>query len=127
MSFVMKSMKVIRSQRVPAGSGPAATSFLCFAKESKQRKATTLPLAFGFPIVRVKKWESLETRLRLKQQGFLYPFSASHNWQCQKWMKVKINFKTRTNNYRNGFKCLLSLYVVIPAQAGIQCLLFCDF
>ncbi|WP_395005750.1 hypothetical protein, partial [Undibacterium sp.] len=36
--------------------------FLCFAKESKQRKATTLPLAFGFPIVRDKKWESLETR-----------------------------------------------------------------
>ena len=72
-----------------AGSGPAATHFLCFAKESKQRKATTLPLAFGFPIVRVKKWESLETRLRLRQQGFLNPFSALHNWQCQKWIKSK--------------------------------------
>jgi len=33
-----------------------------FAKESKQRKATTLPLAFGFPIVQDKKWESVETR-----------------------------------------------------------------
>nr|WP_315485744.1 hypothetical protein [uncultured Undibacterium sp.] len=30
-------------------------------KDSK-RKATTLPLAFGFPIVQDKKWESLETR-----------------------------------------------------------------
>jgi hypothetical protein len=30
-------------------------------KDSK-RKATTLPLAFGFPIMRDKKWESVETR-----------------------------------------------------------------
>jgi hypothetical protein len=44
------------------GCGPTATSFLCFAKERKQRKATTLPLAFGFPIVQDKKWESVETR-----------------------------------------------------------------
>ena len=58
----MKSVKAIRSHRSQAGSGPAATYFLCPAKESKQRKATTLPLAFGFPIVRVKKWESFETR-----------------------------------------------------------------
>ncbi len=36
--------------------------FRCFAKESKQRKATTLPLPFGSPIVRDKKWESVETR-----------------------------------------------------------------
>ena len=55
-------MSVNRSHRLLAGSGPAATSFLCFAKERKQRKATTLPLDFGFPIVRVKKWESFETR-----------------------------------------------------------------
>jgi hypothetical protein len=27
-----------------AGGGPAAAYFLCFAKESKQRKATALPL-----------------------------------------------------------------------------------
>jgi hypothetical protein len=44
------------------GCGPTATSFLCFAKERKQRKATTLALAFGFPIVQDKKWESVETR-----------------------------------------------------------------
>jgi len=45
--------------------------------------------------VQDKKWESLETRLRLKQQGFLYPFSVLHNWQCQKWMKVKSRIKSR--------------------------------
>jgi hypothetical protein len=47
---------------VQVGCGPTATPFLCFAKERKQRKATTLPLAFGSPIVQDKKWESLETR-----------------------------------------------------------------
>jgi len=47
-----------------------------------QRKATQAPLPFGFPIVQDKKWESLETRLWLKQQGFLFPFSVPHNWQC---------------------------------------------
>jgi hypothetical protein len=50
------------SLRLQVGCGPTATSFLCFAKERKQRKATTLPLAFGFPIVQDKKWESFETR-----------------------------------------------------------------
>jgi hypothetical protein len=49
--------------------------------------------------VQDKKWESLETRLRLKQQDFLYPFSVLHNWQCQKWVKVKrkINNKIKSN------------------------------
>ncbi|MFZ6820181.1 hypothetical protein [Undibacterium sp. Ji22W] len=86
-----------QSQRSQVGGRPTTTHFLCFAKESKQRKATTLPLAFGFPIVQDKKWESLETRLRLKQQGFLYPFSVLHNWQCQKWVKVKDNNKFKNN------------------------------
>jgi len=47
--------------------------------------------------VQDKKWESLETRLRLKQQGFLYPFSVPLNWQCQKWMKFKVKFKFKDN------------------------------
>ncbi|RJF96667.1 hypothetical protein D3870_19815 [Noviherbaspirillum cavernae] len=32
-----------------AGGGPAAAHFLCFAKESKQRKATAQSLPFGYP------------------------------------------------------------------------------
>jgi len=44
------------------GCGPTATHFSCLAKKSKQKKATTLPLPFGFPIVQDKKWESFETR-----------------------------------------------------------------
>jgi hypothetical protein len=66
-------------------------------KDSK-RKATTLPLAFGFPIVQDKKWESLETRYA-QTQGFLYPFSVPHNWQCQKWVNVKrkVNNKIKSN------------------------------
>nr|WP_315487565.1 hypothetical protein [uncultured Undibacterium sp.] len=80
------------------GGSPTASYLFCFAKKGNPKKATTLPLAFGFPIVQDKKWESVETRLRLKQQHFLYPFSVQHNWQCQKWMKVKVknnpNIKT---------------------------------
>ena len=55
----------------------------------------------------------------LRQRSFLYPFSASHNWQCQKWMKVKINSKTKnktktkSNNCRKQFERPLILYVLI--------------
>jgi hypothetical protein len=28
-----------------------------------------------------KKWESVETRLRLRQQHFLFPFFAEHHWR----------------------------------------------
>ena len=33
VSFVMKSVKAIRSQRLQAGSGPAATHFLCCSEK----------------------------------------------------------------------------------------------
>ena len=33
-----------------------------FAKKSKQKKATALPLPFVFPFVQIKKWEANETR-----------------------------------------------------------------
>ena len=52
-----------------AGCGPAATHFLCFAKESKQRKATTVPLPLRGPrLCRTKngKWAKL-TSLRCVQ------------------------------------------------------------
>ncbi|MBC3807420.1 hypothetical protein H8K52_08700 [Undibacterium seohonense] len=91
MSFSSVRSNFSVNQLALAGCGPAASYLFCFAKKGNPKKATTLPLAFGFPIVQDKKWESLETRLRLKQQGFLYPFSVLHNWQCQKWVKVKSN------------------------------------
>jgi hypothetical protein len=73
-------------------------TFLCFAKETvSKRKATTLPLAFGSPIVHPKKWESLETRFA-QTQGFLCPFSVLHNWQCQKWMTVKSKVKNKVKS-----------------------------
>ena len=88
-------IRIFRFHRSQAGCGPAATHFLCFAKESKQRKATTLPLAFGFPIVRVKKWESLETRLaaqtaRLSLSIFCLPQLAVSEVE-----KVKTNSKSQ--------------------------------
>ena len=51
-------------------------------KASKERRPQP-SLPFGFPFVQDKKWESFETRLRLRQQSFLFPFSVLHKWQCQ--------------------------------------------
>jgi hypothetical protein len=91
----------IQTQRSQVGGSPTASYLFCFAKKGNPKKATTLPLAFGFPIVQDKKWESVETRLRLKQQHFLYPFSVQHNWQCQKWMKFKVKFKFKFKDNPN--------------------------
>jgi hypothetical protein len=44
-----------------------------------------------------KKWESLETRYA-QTQGFLYPFSVLHNWQCQKWVEVKSKVKNKSKS-----------------------------
>ncbi|MBC3830169.1 hypothetical protein H8K33_01455 [Undibacterium amnicola] len=63
----------------------------------------------------------------LRQQGFLYPFSVLHNWQCQKWVKVKNNGNVKSNCKiktisinRNGDQLNSKNRDVIPAQAGIQ-------
>ena len=53
-----------RSRRLLAGCGPAATHFSCFAKKSKQKKATQVSPPFGFPIVQVKNGGESETELR---------------------------------------------------------------
>ncbi|MFC0352008.1 hypothetical protein [Undibacterium danionis] len=82
-----------RSHRSQVGSGPTASYLFCFAKKGNPKKATTLPLAFGFPIEQDKKWESVETRYA-QTRHFLYPFSVPHNWQCQKWVKVKNKVET---------------------------------
>ena len=101
VSFVLRFLEVLNSHRSQAGSGPAATSFLCFAKERKQRKATTLPLAFGFPIVRVKKWESLETRLRLKHKAFFIHFLPRTIGSVRSGLKSKAKLSTLAR-YLNG-------------------------
>ncbi len=114
-----------RSHRSQVGGSPTASYLFCFAKKGNPKKATTLPLAFGFPIEQDKKWESFETRLRLKQRSFLYPFSVLHNWQCQKWVKVKGKVKNNGNGKTNSInRKVVQLGQknrgVIPAQAGIQ-------
>jgi hypothetical protein len=49
---------IIHSRGVQVGCGPTATHFSCFAKKSKQKKATQASLPFGFPIVQDKNGES---------------------------------------------------------------------
>ena len=59
---------------VVAGGGPAAAHFLCFAKESKQRKATAIrrPAARGtrWRRTQIGKGNKLAT---LRQVSLLYP------------------------------------------------------
>ncbi|CAL61064.2 hypothetical protein; putative exported protein [Herminiimonas arsenicoxydans] len=57
----LNSSFLMVGNQMPGGS-PAATHFSCFAKKSKQKKATAQPLPFGFPFVQIKKWEVNETR-----------------------------------------------------------------
>jgi len=53
---------------------PAATHFSCFAKKSKQKKATAKPLPFGFPILQHLKWE-MKKLATLRQFSFLIHFT----------------------------------------------------
>jgi hypothetical protein len=81
-----------------AGGGPAATHFSCFAKKSKQKKATAQPLPFGFPFVQYKKWETGETRLRLRQRPFLFPFSVLHKRQRHSGWQVNNHDNFKSND-----------------------------
>ncbi len=91
---------------VLVGCGPTATLFLCFAKESKQRKATTLPLPFGFPIVQDKKWESVGTRFAQTTTLSLSIFcpaqlAVSEVDQSQK--QIQKQRQQQNNQYRPSF------------------------
>jgi hypothetical protein len=66
-----------------AGGGPAATHFLCFAKESKQRKASAGKLPCGFALKSEPKREMKKTRLRLRQFSFLIRFTSDFNASFQ--------------------------------------------
>ncbi|MDO8729329.1 MAG: hypothetical protein Q7K26_05630 [bacterium] len=77
--------------RLLAGGRPAATPFLCFAKEEEAKKGDRTSLPFGFPLVQVKKWEVPTTRYA-QTRALLFPFSASHNRQFRSGiLKVKSN------------------------------------
>jgi hypothetical protein len=79
--------------------------FLCFAKEREQRKATTLPLPFGFPIAQDKKWESFETRYAQTTKFSLSiccpaQLAVSVVDESQKQQKQKQKQKQKHNQYQ---------------------------
>jgi len=59
---------------VVAGGGPAAAYFLCFAKESKQRKATAIRRPFGVPVGDVPKSGRETNSLRSDKFPFFFRF-----------------------------------------------------
>ena len=125
MPLAVRFVKVIRSQRSQAGSGPAASYLFCFAKKGNPKKATTLPLAFGFPIVRVKKWESLETRFaqtaRLSLSIFcLTQLAVSEVENVKSKSKSKSKTFTTARNFNVRRACMFSPlpHVATPIVLG---------
>jgi hypothetical protein len=57
-----------------AGGSPAATHFLCLAKESKQRKATASRCSFGVPSAAPQKMGSERNSLRSNNVHFSIHF-----------------------------------------------------
>jgi hypothetical protein len=97
-----------------AGCGPAATHFLCFAKESKQRKASAGKLPFGFAPKSAVKREMKQTRLRLRQVSFLIRFTADFDasFQAQFVRRTRIQPSTR-----HKFRCLSNTAQHLHASA----------
>jgi hypothetical protein len=74
----------LQSARPPVGRGWPDCHILSLLRQRKNaKKGDRASPPFGYPMLQDKKWESVETRLRLKQQRFLYPFSASHHWRLR--------------------------------------------
>jgi len=90
--------KTFAAPWVQAGSGPAAAHFLCFAKESKQRKATAKPLPSlrSGPQMsqRPAGWED-----KLASLKHVFPqFPADH---CLIWQRPNAEFKSNVKNNGN--------------------------
>jgi hypothetical protein len=79
--------------RLLAGGRPAATYFSCFAKKSKQKKATQSRCPCGMPNCAGRKMGNEANSLR--SDSFTSdPFSAPHNWQRH----MRIRFKSHVKN-----------------------------
>jgi hypothetical protein len=76
VAFVSSAIQSVASPWRRAGGGPAAAHFLCFAKESKQRKATAASCPCGVPENMGAKAGSAKTRLRLRHLRFFFRFST---------------------------------------------------
>ncbi|RFB70802.1 MULTISPECIES: hypothetical protein [unclassified Herbaspirillum] len=78
LSSEMLMLGVLRTT-VVAGGGPAAAHFLCFAKESKQRKATAIRRPFGVPVGAVLKSGRETNSLRSDKFPFFIRFEHVTN------------------------------------------------
>jgi hypothetical protein len=68
---------------LPTGGSPAATSFLCFAKEKEAKKGDRTVTALRVPVCASQKMGNVHNSLR-SNKDISDPFSASHKWQRQK-------------------------------------------
>ncbi|MFZ6768429.1 hypothetical protein ACO0LM_15330 [Undibacterium sp. Di26W] len=95
----MKRLLFVDTSRV---SARRPNSFLCFAKERNQRKATADSLPSGVPIYVAKKMGRSETRFA-QTPDLLFPFSALHKWLRPKRIKVNNNPNVKIyNKFKNN-------------------------
>ena len=111
--------------------GPAATYFLCFAKESRQRKATALPLPLrGSRLCKSKngKYPELASQAKLKQGYFFIHFlprtNGSSTAERQKQHRISNgylseNFSTYLRGKKRPSTNLVSAHAGRPPSAQL--------
>ena len=98
--FLIYILKVIHIHR--SGVARQLVTFFVSPKKVTQKRRPRCHWPSASQLCKTKNGKALKLA-SLRQQGFLYPFSILHNWQCQKWncVKVKCNY-----NYNPNFKTI---------------------
>ena len=86
------SPKKVTQKRRPRCHCPSGSQ-LCGTKNGKVSKLYLGMFACKRTPFRRRGACASNSLLHLRQRHFLYPFSVPHNWQCQKWVKVKSKVK----------------------------------
>src|SRR5450830_1537717 len=96
-----------------AGGSPAATHFLCFAKESKQRKATAGSRSFGLPGAAKQKMGGETNSLRSDKFPLFFHFSH----RITGWLQAELLFRLASHCLGwLAFGVALWLFVVCSLQ-----------
>jgi hypothetical protein len=132
-----------------AGGSPAATHFLCFAKESKQRKATPLRRPVGVPKISRQQRTARKLVARgwfvakgirlcspLKQCERTAPVAGAKFWRsnmgnsrarCFEWFNQSVDFQiiTVTPGLTRGPVAFAPFRIPMPGVARRQVTFFC--
>ena len=108
--FVFCVAEVVLSSINAAGGSPAATHFLCFAKESKQRKATAGSRPFGLPGAAKQKMGRETNSLRSDKFPFFFHFSH----RITGWLQAELLLRLASHCFG-----LLAFGIVLVGDGGL--------